>query len=123
MAPVSPRRRLCHAGPPPHRPDRSRAGGSMNPTTAASRDALEDPDVKNVRQSLCTTFCTVGATVAIAANVAMAQGQPNCPSEGNCFVQHNSPGCQSIWCCQTVCDFDGWCCQVAWDSVCVSEAL
>jgi hypothetical protein len=33
-----------------------------------------------------------------------------------------SPGCTDVDCCNTVCTVDAFCCQTAWDGICVSEA-
>lgn len=39
------------------------------------------------------------------------------------FTAHATPGCSDILCCQTICAFDTFCCDSAWDSLCVQEAL
>lgn len=39
------------------------------------------------------------------------------------FAAHPTPGCSDILCCQTICAFDTFCCDSAWDSLCVQEAL
>lgn len=47
----------------------------------------------------------------------------NCgePAAGSCFVTHG-PGCNDFECCQDVCTLDSYCCEVAWDNLCVNEA-
>jgi hypothetical protein len=42
-------------------------------------------------------------------------------SAGSCYTTHG-PACADADCCQTVCTQDPFCCQAAWDSVCVNEA-
>jgi hypothetical protein len=46
-----------------------------------------------------------------------------CPTTGDCFTPHDSPGCVSSECCDTICDLDPYCCNVAWDEVCAAQAL
>ncbi len=41
---------------------------------------------------------------------------------GDPFAAHATPGCSDILCCQAVCGFDAFCCDNAWDSLCVQEA-
>ncbi|MHC4306175.1 MAG: hypothetical protein ACYSW2_17105 [Planctomycetota bacterium] len=49
---------------------------------------------------------------------------PHCgnPEAGSCVEQRASPGCDDPECCQVVCDIDSFCCNYAWDLVCVAEA-
>ncbi len=47
----------------------------------------------------------------------------DCPGEGPCGSAHNSPGCEDLICCQTVCGVDPFCCDVVWDQICANEAL
>lgn len=42
---------------------------------------------------------------------------------GSCFVQHGSPNCNNVDCCEAVCDVDSFCCNVGWDGVCVAIAV
>jgi hypothetical protein len=53
---------------------------------------------------LCTTGCGVLGT-------------------GSCFIDDGTPFCNNRDCCETVCAVDSFCCDVAWDGVCVDEAL
>jgi len=41
----------------------------------------------------------------------------------NCCSIHPSPGCDSAACTASVCGVDPYCCNVAWDGVCVGEAV
>src|SRR5262249_31638796 len=45
-------------------------------------------------------------------------------SDNDCFAASptGTPGCNDFDCCTTVCGFDSFCCQVAWDSICAGEA-
>ncbi|MCH7596942.1 MAG: hypothetical protein IID35_10320, partial [Planctomycetes bacterium] len=42
---------------------------------------------------------------------------------GDCAQAHTDAGCSDSDCCPRVCAADHWCCQVAWDTVCVREEL
>jgi hypothetical protein len=46
-----------------------------------------------------------------------------CPGEGDCFESDDTPGCDDEACCAAVCAIDDFCCEVEWDSVCVTEAF
>ncbi len=41
---------------------------------------------------------------------------------GSCHVPHTAPFCDDPACCAVICAFDNYCCEVEWDSVCVSNA-
>lgn len=47
------------------------------------------------------------------------------PSSGNCFAQHDLPGCANPVCCEAVCADVAYmfCCIVSWDEVCAQRAL
>ena len=46
------------------------------------------------------------------------------PSSRNCFVSSPDPGCSDSVCCKNVCeDYDPWCCEVRWDSMCAAQAF
>ncbi|MFO0829475.1 MAG: hypothetical protein U0572_15160 [Phycisphaerales bacterium] len=49
---------------------------------------------------------------------------PTCgsPETGNCFEPTGSPFCSDVTCCETVCGYNPFCCDVAWDVTCVAEA-
>ncbi|MFO0874063.1 MAG: LamG-like jellyroll fold domain-containing protein [Phycisphaerales bacterium] len=44
------------------------------------------------------------------------------PDAGSCFVAHPGPACDNFACCKMACDFDPFCCEVAWNQACVDEA-
>jgi len=50
---------------------------------------------------------------------------PSCggAGTGECFVASGAPFCNDAECCTEVCGINAFCCEVAWDSSCVSEAL
>ena len=41
----------------------------------------------------------------------------------NCCTAHQGLGCDDLGCESFVCGFDSFCCNVAWDSICVDEAI
>lgn len=52
---------------------------------------------------------------------------PSCADDDaqDCFIAHTNPedpGCDDATCCQTVCDFDEYCCSTNWDILCAIEA-
>src|SRR5690606_35077985 len=57
--------------------------------------------------------------VALTAQGAMAGV---CPGTGHCFIGHGGLGCADASCCLGVCAIDAYCCDIAWDNVCASEA-
>lgn len=46
----------------------------------------------------------------------------SCGSGGSCFEPHATPGCSDSACCETICAFDPFCCEVAWDAACADLA-
>ncbi|MCA9283793.1 MAG: S8 family serine peptidase [Phycisphaerales bacterium] len=44
-------------------------------------------------------------------------------NDGDCFQSNGSPGCQYQNCCLLVCSNDPFCCEVAWDTLCVVQAI
>jgi hypothetical protein len=49
---------------------------------------------------------------------------PSCGNSPNdcCLPGDGSPFCSDAACCEAVCSFDAFCCNVAWDAVCADEA-
>lgn len=41
---------------------------------------------------------------------------------GSCCLKHGSPFCNDETCCETVCEYDPFCCTGVWDEVCVTLA-
>ncbi len=41
-----------------------------------------------------------------------------CPGQGDCCAVNGTPGCDCSRCCQSVCSFDSFCCDNAWDGFC-----
>jgi hypothetical protein len=45
-----------------------------------------------------------------------------CPNPNHDCFTTGGPGCSVDWCCSWICEVDPFCCEVAWDSICVEEA-
>jgi hypothetical protein len=84
----------------------------------------------------CETICALApsccqaewdAFCASNANLLCEGGPPDPPSgcgisENDCFTVSQFPGCADEACCETVCDTDLFCCNTAWDLLCVQGA-
>jgi hypothetical protein len=46
-----------------------------------------------------------------------------CPGDGDCFVEHGTPGCDDSKCCDAVCKIEPFCCDSEWDDECVDVAF
>jgi hypothetical protein len=44
------------------------------------------------------------------------------PGLGSCYVQHVTPGCAELPCCDAVCTLDPFCCESEWDALCAQIA-
>ncbi len=66
---------------------------------------------------------TLAALLALSVGLRTSSAQ-GCGAQGagSCLAVHASPGCATIDCCTTVCNFNPDCCQVAWDQSCVDLA-
>ncbi len=58
------------------------------------------------------------------ANAVQCDVPGNCQpgATGHCCVAHQTPGCEDAACCNTVCAIDPFCCEIAWDVLCVDLA-
>ncbi len=43
-------------------------------------------------------------------------------SDGDCYADNGTPGCEDVNCCASVCALDDFCCAAAWDGVCARTA-
>ena len=48
--------------------------------------------------------------------------EPCNPDAGPCDQANGTPGCADSACCETVCAFDAFCCEAAWDATCADGA-
>ena len=77
-------------------------------TTYVTYSSIGFPDIKWPQQLL-------GDTVIDGAVC-------DCYTGSDCFVPHEEPNCDDIFCTNTVCSFDQFCCDVTWDDSCVALA-
>lgn len=72
-------------------------------------------------------FCCEVSWDANCVELAETDCQAECgcvpPPQGDCCSVSENPGCSEATCEQCVCTIDPFCCDAAWDDVCVSEAL
>jgi hypothetical protein len=58
-----------------------------------------------------------------ATALCLGAGEVCAMATGDCCVEQPTPGCEDIACCVSVCECDGFCCQVEWDTNCAGEGL
>ncbi|MDA1008842.1 MAG: hypothetical protein O2800_07590, partial [Planctomycetota bacterium] len=65
-----------------------------------------------------------GATGATEMNIVFVGDAPSCGDVGmgDCCIAGTTPFCSDLACCQGVCAFDPYCCDVTWDEICANEA-
>jgi hypothetical protein len=72
---------------------------------------------------LCCTVAWNSFCVAIAETICGIDCPEVCPpSDHDCFTP-GGPGCSDLECCTIVCAADAFCCEVAWDAICIAGAL
>ncbi len=66
----------------------------------------------------------VAATPTENFNGSLLIDCPGCgsPSGGSCFSSNPTPFCNDELCCEAICNFDAFCCNVQWDNICAGEA-
>ena len=93
-----------------------------HPETAGCQDEVCCSGVCNIDPSCCTESWDAGC-VSIARVTCCSF--PGCGDTctGDCMIPHQTPFCNDASCCEAVCRFEPYCCDVRWDSSCVLEAL
>ena len=62
-------------------------------------------------------------TIAIAVSINDGEGLAcGITSAGSCCFQSYTPFCRDAECCQLVCGYDAYCCEVRWDELCATVA-
>jgi len=82
-------------------------------------------------QTCCETVCSLDGyccdaewddTCTREAEGLCSGHFPSCAAgSGLCTEQNDTPGCEDVGCCDTVCGQDPYCCLNAWDDTCVEE--
>ncbi len=99
-----------------------------NPNTGSCFSSHANPlcDDEGCCSYVCSVdaFCCSSAWDTICANEATDLCVPECggPAEQSCYAP-GSAACDNPECCNYVCGIDSFCCNVAWDAICVDEAL
>ncbi len=78
-------------------------------------------------ESVCARdpFCCTDAWDGLCAGEAASDANCDCAVDtgcGNCSQAIGVPGCSDSECAAAVCSVDPFCCDVAWDGICVGEA-
>lgn len=65
-----------------------------------------------------------GGQMTTFASIMLA-ALPDCgdPAAGDCLAARETPSCDDSTCCDLVCDADPFCCNDAWDEICVGQAF
>ena len=69
---------------------------------------------------------TYECPVDYVATISAVFGEfPSCgdPGAGECLEGNGTPGCNDFECCEAVCSFNAFCCDVEWDSLCADDAF
>lgn len=92
-----------------------------HPENAGCNDEVCCAGVCHIDPLCCTQAWDQGC--ATMAEVICC-GLPGCgdPCAGSCLRPHLTPNCNDPACCEAVCRFNPYCCEVRWDSSCVLEA-
>ncbi|MCH8879170.1 MAG: HYR domain-containing protein [Planctomycetes bacterium] len=75
-------------------------------------------DIEDTARSAAES--SMGEPSSSAQHRAMAENPSCTPEAGSCDQANGTPGCDDSAYCNSVCDLDPYCCDVAWDALCVS---
>ncbi len=84
-------------------------------------------------ENCCNAVCAVDPFCCVVEwdVVCVGEALTICPPDisvcgpdnpNDCGAANQTPGCNDQTCCETVCAIDGFCCGVAWDGICATEA-
>jgi len=92
-----------------------------HPENGGCNDEVCCAGVCNIDPACCTEGWDSGC-VSIARITCCTY--PGCGDicTGSCLVPHQTPFCDDASCCEAVCRYEPYCCDVRWDSSCVLEA-
>ena len=91
--------------------------GSINSTSGCSNT--------NCCNTVCVAdpFCCVTSWDQACVDEANSMCLLTCGGRsGDCFSEHEDPGCNSISCCEIICPEDPFCCSTTWDADCAAAA-
>lgn len=76
-------------------------------------------------ETVCLTrpvCCTTGWDIVCREMAVSICGNCGAPEAGGCCDANGTPGCDDLVCCRDVCVIDPFCCNVAWDGMCATQA-
>ena len=90
---------------------------------AGCRDSACCNGVCNADPTCCQAAWD-GSCVALANQLCKVPADSGwtCPCKGDCFQQHENPGCDDGACCAIVCNINPACCDASWDGECANLA-
>lgn len=97
--------------------------GPGSPLTVHAQPGCSDIECCSAVCATDPLCCSLGWSqrcVDVAKEICWSFGV--CPGEEACDRSHQSPGCSDATCCSIVCDADPLCCEVQWNSPCVTLA-
>ncbi len=84
-----------------------------------------DDTCENLTENECDAVSPVEFNRLYRKGSFCAEGGQQCPFNaclqrvGDCSIARPETGCEDPYCCSKVCEFDSWCCEVAWDELCL----
>lgn len=101
----------------PHACCETGAPGCVDEATTACTCAIDAFCCEEAWDEVCVALATIYCD-------ARCDGLPVCgsPTAGDCGLPHATPACADAACCVPVCEYDAYCCETAWDDLCVKEA-
>ncbi len=87
-----------------------------------------DDTCENLTEDECSALAGSDEQILWRRGVFCENFEDTCPfyacmqRKGDCSIARPETGCEDPFCCQDVCEFDPWCCQVAWDELCLRWA-
>jgi hypothetical protein len=80
----------------------------------------------------CATVCSLDPAycdtdwdsqcAAAAADLCAGCNAAGHPGAGDCCEGQSTPGCDDAACCEMICSFNPYCCEVEWDAFCAKDA-
>ena len=100
-------------------------GGTLDPGYDCPGATITAPgvwySVIGTGNTMLADLCN-GATTWDTKLTVLCRGCLGGGSESDCCIPHSTPGCDDPVCEASVCSYDSYCCEYAWDSICVGEA-
>ncbi|MHC5026555.1 MAG: M12 family metallo-peptidase [Planctomycetota bacterium] len=103
-------------------------GGGKSAGDCCGPNGTPGCEVAECCEQVCAAepFCCDAEWDAACGRTALlmcAVCQPACPSQNDCCLPGDSPGCNDTECCELVCSIQPFCCEVEWVPVCANIAV